>query len=86
MPELLACTMASILNRTLVIWRVYFRRALFAVSLPAVGYEPRFVPARFVLEWGHQGFRSGEFNASIGRVITPSGDLHVSDFDNARVR
>ncbi len=74
------------LNRPLVIWRVALLSALLAASSPAPGDETRFVPARFVLEWGHHGSGSGEFDVPIGVAVTASGNVLVSDFYNARVQ
>ena len=59
--------------------------ALLAQGAKSDGPPPK-PAARFLLEWGTHGDKPGQFNFPIGVMVTPAGEVLVSDFYNARVQ
>ncbi len=62
--------------------------ALTMAPVAAAGPVPAAAPAepRFISTWGKKGDRPGDFYSPISIAITPSGELFVTDLNNARVQ
>jgi DNA-binding beta-propeller fold protein YncE len=60
--------------------------AIACSSSSAQGAEQTTPKPRFVLEWGGQGSKNGEFDFPIGIAISRADEVFVTDFTNARVQ